>query len=34
MEGIKALADELLNINLWAEREGKPAIEWPDTDKH
>lgn len=21
-------------INQWAEQEGKPAIEWPDTDKH
>lgn len=21
-------------INQWAEQEGKPTIEWPDTDKH
>ena len=21
-------------INQWAETEGKPAIEWPDTDEH
>lgn len=22
------------SVNLWAEQEGEPTIEWPDTDKH